>query len=301
VIPTGKYRGNTLFSNSWVLYFAVKPHLTMANKFDRIIKENFREPTMWLLKKVGGAKSVESVPLLPKMQHTLEKEADMLLLLKCSGEEGDFIANIEWQATNDPKMAERMLLYYALAFRTYRLPVKSYVVYIGRDKLQMSSEVHHPMLQFSYEIIDLSELSPQEFLSSDVPEEVILAGRRKKEAYRVIIQEILYKLRKLLVHDEVELSCKIQQLEVLGELRNIQQLITEEEQTMRFADAILEAYNIENDIRYNQGREKATHESKTAVVKNLLLKTNHTIQDIADFAEVSVDFVLEIKKTLPSA
>lgn len=49
------------------------------------------------------------------------------------------------------------------------------------------------------------------------------------------------------------------------------------------------------------GAEKATQENKIAFVKKLLLKTNHSLQEIADLADVSIDFVLQIKNNLPSA
>ena len=36
-------------------------------------------------------------------------------------------------------------------------------------------------------------------------------------------------------------------------------------------------------------------DAQATVIKNLLTKTDHSIQEIADLAEVSVDFVIAIK------
>jgi len=49
-----------------------------------------------------------------------------------------------------------------------------------------------------------------------------------------------------------------------------------------------------------EGREEARSEARTALVTNLLLKSNHTISEIADFADVTIDFVIELKNKLGS-
>ena len=41
--------------------------------------------------------------------------------------------------------------------------------------------------------------------------------------------------------------------------------------------------------------EHTTEKVQTAVVKNLLNKTNHSLQEIADLAGVSIDFVIKVK------
>ncbi len=50
-------------------------------------------------------------------------------------------------------------------------------------------------------------------------------------------------------------------------------------------------YNIERDIRYNQGLEKATVERNTAFVTYLLQNTAHSPEEIAKLVNVSEDFV----------
>ena len=45
------------------------------------------------------------------------------------------------------------------------------------------------------------------------------------------------------------------------------------------------------------GREK----EKASFVSNLLLKSNHSLQEIAEFANVSIDFVIDIKNKLAVA
>jgi predicted transposase YdaD len=65
-------------------------------------------------------------------------------------------------------------------------------------------------------------------------------------------------------------------------------------------------YNIKRDIRYQQGIEagqekgmkKGREEGIGETVKNLLLKTQHSVKEIADIAEVPITFVETIKNQL---
>ena len=57
-------------------------------------------------------------------------------------------------------------------------------------------------------------------------------------------------------------------------------------------------YNIERDIRYNQGLEKATVDRNTTIARNLLLHTAHSIEEIAKLVSVSVEFVSQIKSDI---
>ena len=66
-------------------------------------------------------------------------------------------------------------------------------------------------------------------------------------------------------------------------------------------------YNIERDIRYNQGLEKglekglqkglvkATADRNTAFVEYLLQHTTHSVEEIAELVGVSTEFVKKIK------
>ena len=135
------------------------------------------------------------------------------------------------------------------------------------------------------------------FLKSDIPEEIImaiLAGKTSHKQKREIIRKILFKLQALLQHDSKELSRRLLQFEILGELRAVQKIIIEEENKMAIT------YNIERDIRYNQGLEKGMAIEKTAFVKYLLQNTTHSHEKIAELVNVPVEFVKEIKQSIQS-
>lgn len=59
-------------------------------------------------------------------------------------------------------------------------------------------------------------------------------------------------------------------------------------------DSIAEYINEERDVLYVRGERKA----KTKMVINLLPKLNLPMEQIADIAEVTPDFVLEVKASL---
>lgn len=249
---------------------------------------------MPLASRLLGVKEVEIVRLDRKVQRTLEREMDYLLkYVAANGCES--LLNLEWQATNNIKMACRMLLYHVLANMVYDLPVVGVVFYIGKEKLDMPSGVDEDNLKYSFRIIDFTTFNPSVFLESDIPEEVImaiLAGRPNFQEKREIIRKTLHKLQLLLRHDTAELGRRLAQFEIIGKLRDAQKIIIEEENIMALT------YNIETDIRYNQGLGVGLERGRIAFTTSLLRNTSHSIEDIAKLVNVPVEFVLNVKASM---
>ncbi len=274
----------------------------MANKFDRIIQESFYGPTISLLRRVMGVEVSDIVKLPRKLQRTLERETDMLFKIG-SPQKEECILHIEWQASNDMDMCSRMLLYHAMIWNKYKIPVIGAVIYIGEERMKMTKEISFDNLFYRYKIIDFKELDPSMFLDSEVPEEIMLAlftGVSTPERKRDVIRNILYKLQLLLSKDLQKLNQKLMQLEVFGELRSVQQIILEEEQYMAIT------YNLKNDLRYRQGLEegmqmgykKATSERNADFVKCLIQHTDYDDAKIASTLNVSFSFVNEIRRSI---
>jgi hypothetical protein len=267
----------------------------MANKYDRIIKENIKALAIPLLHGRMGIEKAELLALPPKIQRTLEREMDSLL--KVTSHTGEvYILNVEWQVKNDSTMCTRMLLYNGMTRLAHKLPVRGFVIYIGAGKMNMPALIDEPHLRFSYDQIDLKELNPEHFLASHNPEEIILAvlaGRTEKGEKTVVIERILFKLRALLSGDEPKLQRTVAQLEIIGELGGVQEIIKEEELKMAFT------YNIKNDIRYKEGLEvgieKTGAKKDRTFVLSLLRHFDLSDQKIAEVAEVPLDFVQNIR------
>lgn len=249
---------------------------------------------MPLASRLLGVKEVEIVRLDRKVQRTLEREMDTLL--KYVNPHGHVsLLNLEWQVANEPKMARRMLLYHALANMVYDLPVIGVVFYIGKEKLNMPSGIDEDNLKFAFRIVDFATFNPSTFLESNIPDEVImalLAGQPDFKQKREIIRKTLHKLQLLLCHDPGELGRRLAQFEIIGKLRDAQKIIIEEENIMALT------YNIETDIRYNQGLGVGLEKGRIAFATYLLQNTSHSVEEIAKLVKASVQFVTDVKTTL---
>jgi hypothetical protein len=47
--------------------------------------------------------------------------------------------------------------------------------------------------------------------------------------------------------------------------------------------------------------EHVEEKVKVSIVTNLLLKSNHSLQEIAEFANTSIDFVIDVKNKIAAA
>jgi hypothetical protein len=290
----------------------VKKKEIEVNSFDRVLKENFERLTPFLLHSLMGIEPASVTVISAKIHRTLEREMDALLKIK--SEEGEeYILNVEWQSTNDPNMCRRMLLYHSMVHIAEKLPVRGLVIYIGKEKMNMPKAITHDNIHFTYEQIDMTDLDPGDFLKSDIPEEVllaVLAGTVEKGEKTLVIKEIFFKLHSLSGGNGSELERRIGQLEILGKLRGVDDLIKEEEINMAIT------YDLENDRRYKQGLEvgiergiekgietgikkgalTATVERNTAFILYLLEHTDHSDQKIASLVNVPLDFVRKVKE-----
>ncbi len=224
----------------------------MSNEFDKIIKETLKGGIHKLIKELG-INAVEVTFLDTKFQITEERETDFLLRIKDS-ENNKLILHLEFQSTNDKNMIFRMLRYRLFIMQTYKLPVNQFVLYVGRNKLSMQNELNLPDLHFKYSLVNFKEIPYEKFLNSENPNEVILAILCKISNPKKTVREILEKLIKN-INEETILSKYIIQLEVLSKLRNLQELVTEEESKMPII------YDLQNDVRFKQGLEQGIYQN----------------------------------------
>ncbi|GMT49846.1 MAG: hypothetical protein IEMM0008_1385 [bacterium] len=253
--------------------------------YDQIIKENLKGVVDVLIIKVLGIEMKRNVMLETKLQITDEREADFIL--EIDPLEGKvFILHLEFQSTNDVNMIYRMLRYYLYITETYQLPVKQYVIYIGRNKLKMTHAIKSENLTFHYELVDMKNISYQPFLESENPEEIIMSilCDFENKGARVVIHEILSKLKQR-IKEETRFSKYIRQLEVLSQLRDLQETILEEESKM----AII--YDIEEDIRFKQGKIEGKVEGKVEG------KAEEKLRIIKKMSQQGLDLTLIAKVT----
>lgn len=123
----------------------------MAQDFDKIFREVLKDLFPTLAQKVLGIPSGQYKALPGDLQYTSEREADQIWEVTPPGG-APFILHAEFQTTNDKQMLSRMLLYHAFLYYQRKLPVQQYVIYIGKEKLQMEHELQSAKLSYSYQL-----------------------------------------------------------------------------------------------------------------------------------------------------
>ena len=281
--------------------------------FDNILKGYLIQGIMPMIKRKTGLDVVNITELPTDLSRTQSRRIDALLLVELSTGY-KFILHIEIQSKNDSQMDDRELFYYAIIYHKYRLPVQQFVLYLGKEKMKMPMGIQHQDLQHRYNIISMNEIPVAELINSDNPQEIILAVLAKydvKDASDVVTQIITNLF--LLERDEEILKKYLAELEILSNLRKLQPIIIN-----KILKAMPVTYNMETDIRYNQGIEKGIREGvekgiregmKKGVEKGVLehartsiikLLRNGKLSDveIAEINDVPLSYVLELKKEI---
>lgn len=264
--------------------------ISMANNYDKILKENINELIFPLAHKVLGLDFSQMEDVAFDLQTTLERKPDFIKKVNQGNE--IYLLHLEFQTTDETGMIHRMLVYFALLWQKHQMPIKQFVFFIGDETPKMSKK--HPQIEFEFELIDVKNIDYQVFIDSDIPEEMILAilGNFKGQNPETIIKEILEKLKT----QSKSLEKYIIQLEVLSNLRNLQP------QTIKQLNLMAIKYDIEKDVRFQQGIEKGIEkgieQEKIINIKAMLASGFLSVAQIAQIASVSVDFVLQIQQEM---
>ena len=257
-----------------------------SSQYDKIFKENIEAVISSIMQNVLEITAVSMEELPDDIQHTKERKPDVLK--KVTDTKGDtFVLQIEFQVRDEPKMVYRMAEYFIMLERKYELPVKQFVIFLGSDNPKMPTELDMEMLKFKYPLVSLSTLDYHIFLNSDKPEEIILGilANFKGENPENALKQILVRIKETTKGD-FSLNRYFNQLRVLAQLRNL------ELNLKNAMDSIAEYIKEERDVLYLRGQEK--------IIESLLTKLNYSLEQIADIAGVSVDFVKSVKQRLTS-
>ena len=273
----------------------------MYNKYDKIFKENLEEIFLPLAKRLLGIESDRMIEIPDDLQVTKELFPDFLKKVLHDINEKDFILHLEFQSADDYGMAKRMLNYYSMLFDRYDLPVMQQVFYLGKGKSKMRNSLLHNNLNFNFGIVSFNSIPYQEFIDSDIPEEMILAilADFTNEKPEKIIKKLLEKIDRL---DKGTFYKQriVNQLEVISGLRNLQPIIVELIPKIMALD-----YDIRKDLRYQQGMQKGLEEGlekglekQDKIILALLKKGKLSQEDIAEAAEVPLDYIKKIAEEL---
>ncbi|TAG05792.1 MAG: hypothetical protein EAZ44_02925 [Cytophagia bacterium] len=230
----------------------------MAQDYDKIFKENIEEVILPLIDKLLGIRPEKLEEIPDDLQKTIERRPDFLKIVRHKKDKSkDYILHIEFQTDDEPLMVYRMLEYYALLLRKYKLPILQYVFFIGKGQAKMVKNISHQCLKFQFNLINLEDFDYELFLKSSKPEEIILAilGNFNGEKPEVVVKKVLNSINSLSINTLHKQKCVIQ-LEVLSNLRDLQQEIINQINNMALV------YNLQKDLRYIQGRKEGLEQNE---------------------------------------
>jgi len=272
-----------------------------ANQYDKVIRENLEVTLPVIVKDLLCLDIQESEEIPDDIQHTKERKPDALK--KVTDSSGNkYVLHIEFQVPNEKDMVYRMAEYSIMLMRRYQLPVKQYVVFLKDVRPTMPTTIEAENLIFRYELIRLSEVNYQVFLRSESPEVKmlgILANMGSKESYSAV--EAIVNQINSSATSELTKNKYFKQLRIFVQLRS-----SVEPQLEKAMQSVSTFFKEENDIFYRRGVEKGIAkgiekgaERKThAIVENLLTKLGVSDEKAAEIAEVSLEYVKEIRASL---
>jgi predicted transposase/invertase (TIGR01784 family) len=192
-----------------------------ANKYDKVFKENIEYTLPGIVKHILELDIVHSEEMSHDLQYTKERKPDVLRKVT-DQDNRTYILHVELQSRNEKDMVFRMVEYRVMLQRKYRLPVKQYVLYIGRGRLTMRTNIDEENFKFRYGIVTLKQLDYKIFLQSDLPEEKILAilGNFGEDNPKEIAQAIVTGVKQT-ADGELAQSRYLNQLKVLAQLRKL--------------------------------------------------------------------------------
>ena len=254
--------------------------------FDKIIKENLTDSFLnLLLAQINIDATIISSEVLPALQHTtLKREVDFLARVKTSDQQ-EFILHLEFQSQNEKGTVYRMTEYAGILLRKYQIPVKQFVVYLGNEKAKMVSRLPDNEIISGFELLSINTFPYQRFLTSNAPEVIIFGiladfeGKDPKDASRVILEKLL-----ALNLDDSLLGKFISQLEILSNLRNLNQIVN---QSIRAMPVTLD---IRKSSFYQEGMKEGKEEAIVEILKSMH-KRGMSISEMAEIVGVSQEYV----------
>lgn len=264
----------------------------MAHDYDKILKENIAALLLPLTEKYLGIKIKDSRELKDKLQTTIEKEPDFIRVVQTDQAE-EFILHIEFQAQDEEGMIYRMQEYFGLLRRKYKLPVKQFVIYLGKRVSQMQTQLVPEEVFTGFSLKSLRDYSYESLLESHVPEEIILTilSDFKEQKPVEVIRQILSRLQGIGA-EEITLRKYIRQLSVLARLRNLAEETHKQIHNMGFS------YNITQDYLYQEGQKVKEKELIAQLTIKMLKDKTLSVEKIAELLSVTTDYVKQVEKEL---
>jgi len=278
--------------------------------FDRIFRENAVQVFLPLIEMQLGFK-IKSFKALPTtLPKTSDRDVDALYQIE--NEEGKKeILHIEFQSKSDSTMLERTAEYHGMIYRIHKLPIRHVVIFLGKGKTNMKTQLPENEIFRGFDLINLHELDVDKLLSSQVPEVILLAllADFKKERAEAVLR-LLVKNLKIFSKSQNDLKKYLNQLLMLSKLRKLEiitgkmikdmPIIYNEKEHYLYQQGMLEGLE-KSEKLIEQEREKAKRINEEVRlntimgIKQLLELGNLNVEQIASIMSVDVGFIEQIQ------
>jgi len=94
------------------------------------------------------------------------------------------LIHIELQSTNDAAMPLRLAEYCLRIYRQFARPPRQVVLFVGKERMRMASELAGPQFSFRYNLVDLRGIDGEALLESDRVGDNVIAIRVSSEGWR---------------------------------------------------------------------------------------------------------------------
>ena len=256
-----------------------------GNTYDKILKENFRELVVPLVFRQEGIDPVSSEPLPEEINSTINRKIDFLMrILEKNGSES--IVHIEFQTRMPRAMVYRVAEYHGLLLAKYKLPIRHFVVYLGKSRTKAPTELPKA-LQFSgFKLIALNQIPFDDLIKSKIPEEIILAifAHYPNHDPERVARIILYRLKEV-CKDEASLRKFITQLTLLSQLRNLDGYVKQIANSMPITIDLRENALVKDLIAEVQAEWELEHGEKLKAIEQVAEKA----ELVAEKAEQEAD------------
>jgi predicted transposase YdaD len=236
---------------------------TMPAK-DIISKQLLKRMSLGMARVLLGLDLSELDIVETAQQRVEERRADFVAKVKAQA--GDYLLHIEIQNENQSAMPWRMLRYLTDIKLAYPgLPVRQYLIYIGRDKLRMAAGIEEANHNYQYHMLDMHGIDCENLLQQDTPEALIfaiLADFGAADA-REIVQRIVLRLQALTASNETVFRDYFLMLEVLSDNRDLKQILKEAEKMLshiKYSD--LPSYELGWEYGKQEGLEEGIEKGK---------------------------------------